>query len=115
MILRQKSRGELPVSYFAVEELEAKELGQGVEIRVISGERMTMVFSRVAPWTPIPQHSHPYQRMGTVLKGSIELAIEDEKRVVQEGRLYPELTGFPRPSRHSASRTGIRPGSRRDI
>ena len=84
------------MSYFSVEELEARELGPGVEIRVISGERMTMVFFRLAPGASIPRHSHPHEQMGTLLKGSIELVIEDEKRVLQEGRLSPELMRFPR-------------------
>jgi quercetin dioxygenase-like cupin family protein len=76
------------MSYFFLEEMEAKKPGEGVQIRVIPGERMTMAFFHLEPGTKIPEHNHPHEQMGTVLKGSIELVIGEEKRVVNEGCAY---------------------------
>ncbi|UCF83896.1 MAG: cupin domain-containing protein [Desulfobacteraceae bacterium] len=76
------------MSYFVVKELEAKELAEGIEIRVIPGARMTMVFFDIKPGAEIPEHSHPHEQMGKVLKGSIELAIGEEKKIVGEGDAY---------------------------
>ena len=76
------------MSYFLLEEMEAKRPAEGVEIRVIPGERMTMAFFHLEPEAKIPEHAHPHEQIGTVLKGSIELAIGEENRVVREGCAY---------------------------
>ena len=76
------------MSYFLLEEVAAKEPAEGVEIRVIPGERMTMAFFHLEPGAKIPEHAHPHEQMGTVLKGSIELAIGEENKVVMEGCAY---------------------------
>ncbi|MGD8983932.1 MAG: cupin domain-containing protein [Desulfobacteraceae bacterium] len=76
------------MSYFLLKEVEAKKPAEGVEIRVIPGERMTMAFFRLESGTKIPEHAHPHEQMGTVLKGSVELVIGEEKRVVKEGCAY---------------------------
>ena len=76
------------MSYFVVKELEAKQLVEGVEIRVIPGEKMTMVFFHIEPGAEIPEHSHPHEQMGTVIKGSLEFVLGGEKRIVKEGDAY---------------------------
>jgi quercetin dioxygenase-like cupin family protein len=76
------------MSYYVVKEMPPKILAKGVEMRVISGDKMTMVFFRLEPGAQIPEHSHPHEQMGTVLKGSIELIIDKDKRVVNEGNAY---------------------------
>lgn len=76
------------MSYFILKDMEAKRPAEGVEIRVIPGERMTMAFFRLEPGAKIPEHAHPHEQMGTVLKGSIELVIGEEKRVVKQGCAY---------------------------
>lgn len=76
------------MSYFVVKGIEAKKPAEGVEVRVIPGERMTMAFFHLAPGAKIPEHAHPHEQFGTVLKGSIELNIGKEKKVVREGVAY---------------------------
>jgi len=76
------------MSYYVVKEMAPKIPAEGVEMRVISGEKMTMVFFRLEAGAEIPEHSHPHEQMGTVLKGSIELIIDKDKRVVDQGHAY---------------------------
>lgn len=76
------------MSYYTVKDMEPKKLAEGVEMRVIPGEKMTMVFFRIEPGIKIPEHAHPHEQVGTVLKGSIELVINDEKRIVNRGDAY---------------------------
>ncbi|MDY7037798.1 MAG: cupin domain-containing protein [Thermodesulfobacteriota bacterium] len=76
------------MSCFTVKEIQAKKPAEGIEIRVIPGERMTMAFFHMEPKAEIPEHSHPHEQMGTVLKGSIEIIIDKEKRIVNEGDAY---------------------------
>jgi quercetin dioxygenase-like cupin family protein len=76
------------MSYFLLKDMETKQPAEGVEIRVIPGERMTMAFFYLEPGAKIPEHAHPHEQMGTVLKGSIELVVGEEKRVVEQGCAY---------------------------
>jgi len=87
------------MSHFIVKELEAKKLKESVEIRVIPAERMTMVFFHLGPEAEIPEHSHPHEQMGTVLKGSMELVIGEEKKIVNEGGAYHIPSNVPHSGR----------------
>jgi len=57
-------------------------------MRIIHGERMTMVFFQLQPGSGIPEHSHAHEQMGTVLKGTVELRVAGERRVVHPGEAY---------------------------
>ena len=76
------------MGYFVIKELEAKIPAEGVEMRIISGKKMTMVFYNIEPGAEIPEHSHPHEQMGTVLEGSIELTIGKDKRILKQGDAY---------------------------
>jgi quercetin dioxygenase-like cupin family protein len=76
------------MNHFVIKGIIPKAPGPGVEMRVIHGEKMTMVFFRLEPGAGPPLHAHPHEQIGTVLKGSIELVIGDEKRMVLEGEAY---------------------------
>ena len=68
-----------------IEEFKGKSLAPGVEIKALTGEKMSMVIFYIAPGANIPEHSHPHEQMGTVLKGALELIIGDEKKTVKAG------------------------------
>jgi quercetin dioxygenase-like cupin family protein len=76
------------MSYYIVKEMAPQRPAEGVEMRVITGDKMTMVFFRLEPGAKIPEHSHPHEQMGTVLKGAIELSIDKDRKVVNEGNAY---------------------------
>ena len=65
---------------------KAKSLAPGVNIKALTGENMSMVVFYIAPGADVPEHSHPHEQMGTVLIGSLELIIKDEKKSGQAGR-----------------------------
>ncbi len=74
--------------FFNVKNIEPREPAKGVEMRIIHGNNMTMVFFSLAPGVGVPAHSHSHEQMGTVLNGSIELVIGPEKKVVTAGEAY---------------------------
>ncbi len=76
------------MNIYDIDALKKTALVKGVEIKLVSGDKLTMVFYRIAPEAIIPEHSHPHEQIGTVIKGSLELQIDDEKRVVYEGSVY---------------------------
>ena len=83
------------MKHFVVREMEPKRPVEGVEMRVIPGEKMTMVFFRLAPGGEIPEHAHPHEQMGTVLKGTIELVVAGESKTIHEGEAYHVLPNLP--------------------
>jgi quercetin dioxygenase-like cupin family protein len=76
------------MTYYMVEDLDPRQPSEGVEMRIIHGEKMTMVFFRLQPGSTIPEHSHPHEQMGTVLKGTVDLTVAGEERVIHPGEAY---------------------------
>ena len=76
------------MNFYKIQELEVKKPFKGVEIRVVSGEKMTMAIFHLESGSGVPEHSHPHEQMGIVLKGALELKIAKEKRIVREGEVY---------------------------
>ncbi len=75
--------------YFTTkDELTAKSLAPGVDIKSLSGEKMTMVVFSIAEGSIIPEHAHPNEQIGTVLKGSLSLVIGDEEKIVRSGDFW---------------------------
>ncbi len=76
------------MNIFDIDAIEAKELAEGVKIRVIPGERMTMVVFSLKNGAPIPEHSHPHEQMGVVMEGKMKLIIDGKAKVVQPGSAW---------------------------
>jgi len=76
------------MAFFKQEDIVRKSPFQGVDLRAISGDRMTMAIYRINPGIEIPEHSHPHEQIGIVLEGEIEFVIQDERRTVKQGELY---------------------------
>ena len=74
--------------FYDVNSIEPKEPAEGVEMRIIHGNNMTMVFFSLAEGVGVPEHSHSHEQMGTVLKGSLEMRIGPETKVVKPGEAY---------------------------
>lgn len=74
--------------HHTINELKGKSLAPGVNIKALTGENMSMVVFYIAPGADVPEHSHPHEQMGTVLKGALELVIGDEKKVVKPGDVW---------------------------
>jgi len=76
------------MAFFDVSDMKSRKLAPGVEIKVVSGEKMMMVFFYIESGGIIPEHAHPHEQMGTVLEGEVELFINGEKRIAREGDVY---------------------------
>jgi quercetin dioxygenase-like cupin family protein len=76
------------MTFYAVEDIVPKHPADGVEVRVIHGERMTVAFFTIASGSEVPEHAHPHEQIGTVLKGEMQLSIAGEKQIVTTGGAY---------------------------
>ena len=76
------------MTYYTIQEIQPQKPAEGVEMRAIHGERMTLAFFTIAPGSGIPEHAHPHEQIGTVLKGRLQLSIAGEKQIVAPGGAY---------------------------
>ena len=76
------------MSYHSIKELEVRKPAAGVEMRIVHGARMTVVFFTIAAGAGVPEHAHPHEQIGTVLAGEMALSIGGETRVVGTGHAY---------------------------
>ena len=83
------------MSYYTITDCETKSPAEGVEIRVVPGDKMTLVFFNLAPGAVIPEHSHPHEQIGTILKGSLELYIGKDKKIVKPGQAWVIPSDMP--------------------
>jgi quercetin dioxygenase-like cupin family protein len=76
------------MTYYSIKDIPSRKPAEGVEMRAIHGERMTVAFFTIASGAGVPEHQHPHEQIGTVLKGKMELSIAGEKHVVTSGGAY---------------------------
>jgi len=76
------------MTYYAFSEMPIRKPAEGIEMRVIHGERLTLAYFTFTPGTPLPEHHHPHEQIGTVVRGAIEVTIAGETRTVSAGGAY---------------------------
>jgi quercetin dioxygenase-like cupin family protein len=76
------------MNFFQIKGIPATDLAEGVSIRLVPADRMSLVFFYLSPGARIPEHAHFHEQMGMVLKGSILLTIGDEEKIVLPGIVY---------------------------
>jgi quercetin dioxygenase-like cupin family protein len=77
------------VQYFIhSDDVERINVAPGITVRVMSGHSQTMRLVEMAPHAVMPIHSHTDEQSGFVLQGSMELTIDGEKIVVNQGDAY---------------------------
>jgi quercetin dioxygenase-like cupin family protein len=76
------------MAYYSIKDIPPRKPAEGVELRAIHGERMTVAFFMIAQGSGVPEHAHPHERIGMVLKGRMELTIAGEKHIVSSGGAY---------------------------
>ena len=76
------------MTYYSIKDVPLNKPAEGVEMRAIHGERMSVAFFTIAGGSRVPEHAHPHEQIGTVLKGKLELSIAGEKHLVTAGGAY---------------------------
>ena len=76
------------MSFSNFDEISVKQIAEGVEVKAVSGDAMTMVIFYISAGSTIPEHSHPHEQIGTILKGAMEMIIGDDRKIVRKGDLW---------------------------
>ena len=74
--------------FYDPSDVEKKELAPGVTIRPMWGDRIMMSVVEIAPNAIVPDHTHPNEQAGMVIKGEFEFTIGDQTRKLRQGDAY---------------------------
>jgi quercetin dioxygenase-like cupin family protein len=80
-------------------ELPVIRVWDGVRARRVEGERITLAVVELDPDAVVPEHRHPAEQNGLVLRGQMTFRIGDEERVLGPGGTWRILGDTP----HSAT------------
>src|SRR5579859_2300682 len=75
-------------TYASVAGLQPRQIWDGVVASPLRGARITVGILEFEPLTQVPEHRHDNEQMGLVLKGSITMVIDGERRDLQVGGMY---------------------------
>ena len=76
-------------------ELELKRIWDGVNGRVVSGERLSLGVVELDPGAVVPEHRHEHEQLGMVLRGSMRFRIGDETRELGPGETWTIPSNVP--------------------
>jgi quercetin dioxygenase-like cupin family protein len=92
-----------PAHEFAtVTDIEPLALMEGLRVRPVSGERITLAVFELDPETAMPEHRHPNEQVGLVVRGEFTFTIGGETRLRRPGDMWIIPPGVP----HTVERAG---------
>jgi quercetin dioxygenase-like cupin family protein len=60
----------------------------GITAAVAVGDQLSAVRYTLEPAAPVPEHSHPNEEFGQILRGSLELVVGGQARVLRAGEAF---------------------------
>ncbi len=74
-------------------ELEPIRVWEGICARRVEGEQVTLAIVELDPNAQVPEHSHPAEQNGMVIRGQMRFRVGDEERVLGPGGTWRILGG----------------------
>ncbi len=65
------------MSFIDLNNLKAREMVPGYKGKIIHSESMTVAYWEVKGGSPLPEHSHPHEQIVNIIKGEIELVVDN--------------------------------------
>ncbi|MDQ6749049.1 MAG: cupin domain-containing protein [Candidatus Dormibacteraeota bacterium] len=72
-----------------------RQIWEGIQGRVITGERMTMALVDLEPNVELAQHHHENEQMGFIIQGQMTFTIGGETRTLGPGDTYSIKSDTP--------------------
>src|SRR5829696_6111476 len=73
------------MAFIEVEALKQKQVIEGYKGRAIHTGTMTFMYWTVEEGAAMPEHSHMHEQIAHVLKGTFELTVNGETKILQPG------------------------------
>lgn len=71
--------------FFNIDSLTSKEVIPGYTARSVHTGTMTFLYWTVQAGAVMPMHHHIHEQIANVLKGTFELTVDDETRILEPG------------------------------
>jgi quercetin dioxygenase-like cupin family protein len=71
-----------------VDELEVLKIWNGVHGRAVAGAEATLAWIELEPNTVVPEHRHPNEQTGILVRGSLRFTIGGETQELRPGAMW---------------------------
>jgi quercetin dioxygenase-like cupin family protein len=71
------------------------QIWEGVRARRVQGDQVTLAIVELDPGAVVPEHRHPNEQNGMVIRGEVRFRIGDEERRLGPGGTWRILGGVP--------------------
>ena len=78
-----------------LEELEPIVVWDGIRARRVEGDQVTLAIVELDPNATVPEHTHPSEQNGMVIRGEMRFRVGDEERLLSAGGTWRILGGVP--------------------
>ncbi|MBX3441737.1 MAG: cupin domain-containing protein [Planctomyces sp.] len=85
----------MQTGFIDLDRIPAIEPVPGCRLRTPHANSLMLSYLEMDDGAEVPLHSHPHEQGGVLLKGTLQLTIGDETRVVQPGSLFLIPSGVP--------------------
>jgi quercetin dioxygenase-like cupin family protein len=68
---------------------------EGIAVRRIEGEQVTLAVVELDPNAIVPEHTHPAEQNGLVIRGQMRFRVGDDERLLGPGGTWRILGGVP--------------------
>lgn len=76
-------------------ELEPIAVWDGIHARRVEGDQVTLAIVELDPNATVPEHTHPSEQNGMVIRGEMRFRVGDEERVLGPGGTWRIHGGVP--------------------
>lgn len=76
-------------------ELEAIAVWEGIRARRVEGDQVTLAIVELDPDAVVPEHTHPAEQNGMVIRGEMRFRVGDEEGLLGPGGTWRILGGVP--------------------
>jgi len=74
--------------FYELKDIQEIPLVNGITIKAIYGQSVSVSFLEFAPYSQIPPHAHPNEQIGIVMEGALQYTIGGESRLCPAGTAF---------------------------
>jgi unsaturated pyranuronate lyase len=74
--------------FYNPDDREYKEIVAGIQVRTFWGDQLMLAVVDLDPNAILPNHKHPHEQGGIVIKGELTMTIAGETRKLRTGDVY---------------------------
>ncbi len=75
-------------AFFDIREVVPLQIWEGLVGWAVEGDQATLAVIEIEPGTVVPEHSHPNEQTGVLLRGSLTFRIGDETKELAPGAMW---------------------------